>query len=103
VQAERRKNFTEIQKNKTQERDRNGRRNAKVSHLAEPAVRFVMPGSMRVGHDLQQEKQGNQRKGEGDTRGKSAALPNICRPYVAAFKQKNDLSGSRGARAQLSR
>ncbi len=77
VQAERRKNFTEIQKNKAQERDRNGRRNAKGRHLAEPAVWFVMPGRMRVRHDLQQEKQRNQRKGEGDARGQTATLPDI--------------------------
>jgi len=65
-----------------------------VGHLAEPAVWFVMPGSMRVRHNLQQEKQRNQRKGEGDTRGKSAALPNICRPYGAAFKQKTTFPGA---------
>ncbi len=58
VQAERRKNFTEIQKNKAQERDRNGRRNAKVRHLAEPAVWF-------------------QRKGEDNARCQPATLPDI--------------------------
>ena len=77
MQAQRRKDFTEVQKNKTQERDRYGRRNAKVSHLAEPAVWFVVPGSVRVRHDLQQEEKRNQRKGEDDARGQTVSLPDI--------------------------
>jgi hypothetical protein len=56
VQAQRREDFTEVQKNKTQERDRYGRRNAEVSHLAEPAVWFVVAAGMGVRHNLQQEE-----------------------------------------------
>jgi len=56
VRGQRREDFTEVQKNKTQERDSYGRRNAKVSHLAQPAVWFVVPAGMGVRHNLQQEE-----------------------------------------------
>jgi len=57
VQAQRSEDFTEVQNNKTQERDnRYRRRNAKVSHLAEPAVWFVVAAGMGVRHNLQQEE-----------------------------------------------
>ena len=57
MRGQRREDFTEVQKNETQERDnRYGRRNAKVSHLAQPAVWFVVAAGMGVRHDLQQEE-----------------------------------------------
>jgi hypothetical protein len=53
VQAQWREDFAEEQQDKTQKRDRNGRRNTEVGHLAEPAVWFVVAAGVRVRHNLQ--------------------------------------------------
>ena len=78
VYAKRRKNLTEEQQYQTEQRDRNGGRNAKMGRLAETAIRLVMPAGVRVRYNLQQKDNGNQRQGKGDTRGQPAIPPGIC-------------------------
>ena len=97
MQAQRREDFTEVKKNKTQECDSYGRRNAKMSHLAEPAVWFVMPSSVGVRHDLQQEEKRNKCQRNGETRAKAAPSPEICRGCCAACDQKTAFLESPGA------
>lgn len=77
MRAKRRENFAEEQQNQAQQRDGNGGRNTQMGRLAESAIRLVMPAGVRVRHNLQQEKNGNQRQRKGHTRGQPAISSDI--------------------------
>jgi len=62
VRAKRHENFAEEQQDQAEQRNGNGGRNAQVGHLAETAIRLIVPAGVGVRHDLQQKENGNQRQ-----------------------------------------
>jgi hypothetical protein len=87
VRAEWRENLTEKQQNQAQERDGNGGRNAKMSRLAEPAIRFVMAAGVRVRHDLEQKEERNQGQRKSGKRGQPAIPPGVQWPGCVPSEQ----------------
>lgn len=77
VRAKRHENFAEEQQDQAEQRNGNGGRNAQVGHLAETAIRLIVPAGVGVRHDLQQKENGNQRQRKGNTRSQSTISPCI--------------------------
>jgi len=69
MQVQQRLDFTEVKKRQAQQSAGNGRHDADVRHLAEAAGGIIVSVAMRVGDNLQQEKQGDERQRQGHGHG----------------------------------